>query len=386
MTLFVMFISYFLSVSRNSSLSNLVLVFMTFFSFCMFFVSNIFVVYFFYECSLLPILYIIIKWGSYPERSLSSLMLLAYTAVCSFPFLVFIFYFYSNFHSLHLPYLYLYSLETPLLFSLIVLLSFSVKLPVYGLHFWLPMAHVEAPTFGSMILAGVLLKLGGVGLIRLSSFVDFNFLSSFLLSYLFLFLSLVTLVCCFQSDFKRLVAYSSVSHMIAVPILYFSNTSLSLKALIIIMFFHGLSSPLLFILVGVFYSLYSSRQLIVMRGLLLVSPLLSFISILAFFFTMSAPPFPSFVAEVFFLVSSFSLSCWFIPSLLLFTFFSLVYNLSWLSSINFSTSSSISIARFFSFSLFLPISHTLILCLPFLVLVSFILLSSITYYVWLLLT
>lgn len=236
-------------------------------------------------------------------------MLLAYTAVCSFPFLVFIFYFYSNFYSLHLPYLYLYSLETPLLFSLIVLLSFSVKLPVYGLHFWLPMAHVEAPTFGSMILAGVLLKLGGVGLIRLSSFVDFNFLSSFLLSYLFLFLSLVTLVCCFQSDFKRLVAYSSVSHMIAVPILYFSNTSLSLKALIIIMFFHGLSSPLLFILVGVFYSLYSSRQLIVMRGLLLVSPLLSFISILAFFFTMSAPPFPSFVAEVFFLVSSFSLSC-----------------------------------------------------------------------------
>lgn len=381
-----MFISYFLSTARDSFLSNLVLLFIAFFSFCMFFASNIFVVYFFYECSLIPILYIIIKWGSYPERSLSSLILLVYTAICSFPFLVFIFYFYSNFCSLYLPYLYLFSFETPFLFSLVVLLSFSVKLPVYGLHFWLPMAHVEAPTFGSMILAGVLLKLGGVGLVRMSSFLNFGFLSSFLLSYFFIFLFLVTLVCCFQSDFKRLVAYSSVSHMIAVPILYFSNTALSVKALVIIMFFHGLSSPLMFMLVGVFYSLYSSRQLMIMRGLLLMSPLLSFISILAFFFTMSAPPFPSFVAEVFFLVSSYSLSCWFIPSLLLFTFLSLVYNLSWLSSVNFSTVSSVSLTRFFRFSVFLPISHTLLLCFPFLILVSFVLLSSIIYYVWLLLT
>jgi len=199
------------------------------------------------------------------------------------------------------------------------------------------MAHVEAPTFGSIILAGVLLKLGGVGLLRLSSFVDFSFLSSFFLGYLFFFLAFVTLVCCFQRDFKRIVAYSSVSHIMAIPILFISNTALSVKSLIILIFFHGLRSPVLFILVGILYSYYSSRQLVVTRGLLLISPLLSFILILAFFFTMSAPPFPSFVAEVLFFISSYLLSSYLLYFVLLFTFFSLVYNLLWFRIINFSS-------------------------------------------------
>jgi len=108
-----------------------------------------------------------------------------------------------------------------------------------------------------------------------------------------------------------------------------SNTALSVKSLIILIFFHGLRSPVLFILVGILYSYYSSRQLVVTRGLLLLSPLLSFILILAFFFTMSAPPFPSFVAEVLFFISSYLLSSYLLYFVLLFTFFSLVYNLLW---------------------------------------------------------
>lgn len=190
------------------------------------------------------------------------------------------------------------------------------------------MAHVEAPTFGSIILAGVLLKLGGLGLIRFSSLVNFSHLRYYILSYLLIFLVFRSIVCCFQSDFKRLVAYSSVSHMIAIPFLVLASSKFSFRSIVLLMFFHGLRSPLLFMLVGVIYSIYSTRQLALVRGLALISPFLAFVIVLAFFFTMSAPPFPSFISEVFFFLSSFSLTPYFLFSLLLFAFFSLVYNLN----------------------------------------------------------
>jgi NADH:ubiquinone oxidoreductase subunit 4 (subunit M) len=282
------------------------------------------------------------------------------------------FYIYTSSYSFNL-FLSRYSfLQLPVFLSFIILIAFSVKLPVYGLHFWLPMAHVEAPTFGSIILAGVLLKLGGVGLVRLSRFLSFDFLISTFLRYLFIFLFFVTLICCFQTDFKRLVAYSSVSHMIAVPLLFFSNNLLAHKSLLILIFFHGLRSPVLFILVGVLYSYFSSRQLVVIRGLLLISPLISFIMVLAFFFTISAPPFPSFVAEVYFFVSSYVLSSYFIYSVILFTFFSLVYNLLWFRIINFSsTSIRFSLDKVLSFNSFLALSHSFLVCFSFLVLLSY---------------
>jgi NADH-quinone oxidoreductase subunit M len=141
-------------------------------------------------------------------------------------------------------------------------------------------------------------------------------------------LSFVTLICCFQSDLKRLVAYSSVSHMIAIPILLLSNSSLAFKSSVILIFFHGISSPLLFMCVGVIYSVFSTRQIVLLRGLLLFSPLFSLILIIAFVFTMSTPPFPSYVAEVAFLVFSYSLTYYIVFPFFLFTFFSMVYNLN----------------------------------------------------------
>lgn len=190
------------------------------------------------------------------------------------------------------------------------------------------MAHVEAPTFGSIILAGVLLKLGGVGLLRCVGLIDLIFLYTYFSSYLIVFMLYVTVVCMFQSDLKRLVAYSSVSHMMAIPILLLANNIMSIKGLVMIILFHGLSSPILFMLVGVMYSIFSSRQLIVIRGVILTSPLLSFIIVLAFFFTLSAPPFPSFVAEVYFFISSYGLTSSIIYVFILFSFMSLVYNLN----------------------------------------------------------
>ena len=362
MSVFVIIISYVFSLYlKENFILNINFVFIFLFCYLVFSTNNLFLLYFSYEASLLPILYIIIKWGSYPERSLRAIMLLIYTSVFTFPFIVVIFEFYFlNFSFCLYPSFHFSGKELSSLFTLIVFFTFAVKLPIYGLHFWLPMAHVEAPTFGSIILAGVLLKLGGLGLIRCSFFIDLLFLFNNFLSYLMVFIVYVTFVCLFQSDFKRLVAYSSVSHMITVPVLLLSNNLMSLKSIVMIMFFHGLSSPLLFILVGIIYSMYFSRQLIAVRGLFLLSPLLSFLIIMAFFFTLSAPPFTSFVSEFYFMVSSFYITFDLVYIFILFTFFSLVYNLNWLSSILFSTRTPSNISFNLTYLSFMPIFISLL--------------------------
>lgn len=223
-----------------------------------------------------------------------------------------------------------------------VFLCFAVKLPIYGLHYWLPIAHVEAPTFGSVILARILLKLGGVGLFRTIAFLNICSLKMFMLSYFIVFTVFRALVCCFQSDFKRLIAYSSVCHMIVIPFLIFRNNILSIQTLIIIMLFHGLRSSLMFISVGILYRIYSSRQLILTRGLVLISPLFRLILVLTFFYTLSAPPFPSYIAEVYFILSSYILSPTLIFVFIPFVILGLVYNLNWLRRILFNHETSVS--------------------------------------------
>lgn len=231
------------------------------------------------------------------------------------------------------------------------------------------MAHVEAPTFGSMILAGVLLKLGGVGLLRTVLLIDVVSLSHLCLGYFAIFLVYVTIVCTLQADFKRLVAYSSVSHIIAIPLLLLSNNIMSTKRVVMLMLFHGLSSPILFMLVGVIYSLFTSRQLVLVRGLMLTSPLLGLMLILAFFFTLSAPPFPSFVSEVYFLVSRLCSSTYLIYVFLVFTFFSLVYNLNWLSAMVFSRASRSIPTVTLSYRSFMPMLVSFLLCVPIMALI-----------------
>nr|AHZ34259.1 NADH dehydrogenase subunit 4 [Brachionus rubens] len=366
MTVFVLYVSYIYSLSFKSYYKmNMVFIFMLIFCFGAFTTNNLFLLYFFYECSLLPILYIIIKWGSYPERSLSAMMLLIYTSIFTFPFIMVMFSFYGLQGSFLLTDSILSNCSTlGVLSTFIIFSTFAVKLPVYGLHFWLPMAHVEAPTFGSMILAGILLKLGGVGLLRCSKFMDMGMLGAIFMAYFTVFMLYVTVVCLFQSDFKRLVAYSSVSHMMAIPILLLVNNLMSTKSLVMLMLFHGLSSPLLFMLVGIVYSMFSSRQLIMIRGLLLSSPLISFVMVLAFFFTLSAPPFPSFVSEVYFLVSSLCYSSYFIYVFCVFTFLSLLYNLNWLSAMVFSSATPSNMSTSLSYMSFMPLFMSILLCVP----------------------
>ena len=252
-------------------------------------------------------------------------------------------YFYSNYN-------------VSLLVRIFIFLCFAVKLPIYGLHYWLPIAHVEAPTFGSVILARILLKLGGVGLIRLLPIMHLLDMKSMAISYLIIFTVFSTIVCCFQSDFKRLIAYSSVSHIIVIPFLILSRNILSIQSLILVMLLHGISSSLMFIRVGLLYNIYGSRQLVLLRGIAIMSPLLSLLLVLTFFYTLSAPPFPSYVAEVYFILSTYLLRPYIVVVYILFVFLGLIYNLNWLRSILFSSSTN---------SHYSNINITYIVILPF---------------------
>ena len=367
----VLYLSYIVAFSSSSPRITF-LVFVALFIFCysVFTTSHLFLLYFYYEASLVPILFIIIKWGSYPERSLRAIIILAYTLIFGAPVLILIIYYNISLGTWYIP---IINSNGSFFVRFILFLCFSVKLPIYGLHFWLPIAHVEAPTYGSVILASVLLKLGGVGLLRLEDVINISSFKDFLLSYFMVFILFSSIVCCYQSDFKRLIAYSSVAHMIVVPFLIFSNNYLSLISILLVIFLHGLSSTLMFLRVGYLYLMYSTRQLVLIRGLLLLSPLFRFCLVLTFLFTLSAPPFPSYVAEVFFFLSSFFLSSFFLYVILLFAFLSLVYNLNWLSSVLFSSprSSLIFSSFFLSYRFFLCSSLALLEMLPVVLLFYF---------------
>jgi len=360
--IFVIFVSWFFSTRVPS-----ILIFMLIPCVLVFSTRRFFFLYLFYELSLVPILYIILKWGSYPERSVSAIILLIYTAIFTLPFLGCLFRLYFLLGSFSISYV--SSSTFSWLFTFVVFIAFAVKLPVYGLHFWLPIAHVEAPTFGSIILAGALLKLGGVGIVRFLPLLDTIVLRMVCTSYLLVFLALSSLICCFQSDFKRLVAYSSISHMICIPLLCLREVIISTKAVIIVIFFHGLSSPLIFMLVGISYFFFGRRQLALTRGLILFSPLLSLIVILSFFFTLSAPPYPSFLSEVLFFIASYRLSSSSLLFFIVFIFFSLVYNLNWLNSILFGPSVSATTSKLIQLSSFLPLIFSHLLSFLFLFLI-----------------
>lgn len=220
-----------------------------------------------------------------------------------------------------------------------------------------------------MILAGVLLKLGGLGLLRFSSFLISVDLTRCLLSYGLVFIVFVTVVCCLQSDFKRLIAYSSVSHIMAIPLLLLAGGSVSSSTLVMLILFHGLSSPALFMLVGVCYSLFGRRQLVFVRGIFLISPLIARLYFLAFLFTLSAPPFASFVREVFFFISCLSLTSFSMPFLFIFALLSLVYNVNWLSRITFRRRFSSNHSYLLSYLSFFTILFIIVISFPVLLLI-----------------
>nr|YP_011015296.1 NADH dehydrogenase subunit 4 [Melanotus fiumii]UBS91018.1 NADH dehydrogenase subunit 4 [Melanotus fiumii] len=288
---------------------------------------NVFIFYLFFEISLIPTLILILGWGYQPERIQAGLYMFFYTLFASLPMMVAVFYFYYNFDSL--DFFFLNSCIDSVLLYLCTTIVFLVKIPMFFLHLWLPKAHVEAPVSGSMILAGIMLKLGGYGFMRL---MPVFMTVGLKINYIFVVISLfggfiISLVCLRQSDIKSLIAYSSVSHMGLVLGGIMTMNVWGFYGALVMMIAHGLCSSGLFCLANITYERFSSRSLFLNKGLINLMPSMSLWWFLLCSSNMAAPPSFNLLGEVMLINSLVSWGLMTIIMLMLVSFFSACYTL-----------------------------------------------------------
>nr|YP_009476758.1 NADH dehydrogenase subunit 4 [Cryptomonas curvata]AVM81251.1 NADH dehydrogenase subunit 4 [Cryptomonas curvata] len=273
-------------------------------------VLDVVVFYIFFESILIPMFLVIGVWGSRTRKLKAAYQFFLYTLIGSLFMLLAIFYMFfetgtTDFQILNTV---VFSEEKELFLWLAFFLSFSVKVPMVPFHIWLPEAHVEAPTSGSVILAGILLKMGTYGLLRFSLSL-FPYASIYFTPFVYvlsavavIYTSLTTLR---QIDLKKIIAYSSVAHMAFVTIGIFTFNLYGIEGSLLIMLSHGFISSALFLCIGVLYDRHHTRLIKYYSGLTQVMPLYSFFFL---FFSMANLGFPgtsSFSGELLTLIGSY---------------------------------------------------------------------------------
>ena len=228
--------------------------------------TNIIIFYFFFEWSLIPIFFIIIGWGYQPERLKASLSLFFYTLFASLPLLISIVIIINWSGSVKLRIIITQGM--PNFLWTITVLAFLVKFPMYFVHLWLPKAHVEAPVSGSIILAGVLLKLGGYGIIRLIRVTNIRIISSQIIALALIGGGILGVLCIVQRDIKVVIAYSSVVHIALVIAGRLRLTKWGFEGVLIIILAHGVCSSGIFAAANIIYERRHSRRFFFNSGLL----------------------------------------------------------------------------------------------------------------------
>lgn len=274
--------------------------------------SSIFEFYLNFEITLFPIFIIILGWGYQPERLAAGTALIIYTIVGSLPLFVFISISNSNYTRFFWGLIDSYRSYSFDICFYLTIVAFLVKLPIFLFHMWLPKAHVEAPVYGSIFLAGTLLKLGGIGLIRFLIFLNSSVaIKIFTISLICLVY--VGAVCLLVGDIKIIIAYSSVAHIGLALIIFLMLTEVSIWSGAIILLTHGFSSSLIFLMSYILYLRSLTRNVVMNQNSLNWSSFFSLIWFISCVGIIGGPPASTLIREI---LGTISRASWWKPSIL----------------------------------------------------------------------
>nr|ARA91121.1 NADH dehydrogenase subunit 4 [Apis koschevnikovi]BAW89011.1 NADH dehydrogenase subunit 4 [Apis koschevnikovi] len=314
------------SMNKNCLLINFLLMI----SLMLVFMSmNLLLFYLFYEFGLFLIFYLVVEWGYSENRWLSGFYLMFYTMIFSLPMLYIIYYIYWSNSSLNFMLMEMLNFKLNLMLFLYLLMSFLVKIPIYLFHGWLLKAHVEAPYYGSMILASIMLKLGGYGMLRLMYIFKMEFLifQKILIVFNSFGILILSMLCLSQFDMKTIIAISSIVHMGLMIMSMLTFFDISIFGGYLMMISHGLSSSGLFFLVNTIYKQTNSRLMFVNKGMINFMPSMSLLWFMLCSSNMGSPVSLNLISEVMLMIGMVTWLKFMILILMLYCLFSFIYSI-----------------------------------------------------------